>query len=226
IGYVRINGFAEKTPGEMQRAIRWLIEHDMQGLILDLRDNPGGLLTAATDVCDMFIDSGTIVTTRRRDKKISQKIEATAKQTVGHFPIVVLVNHLSASASEIVAACLQDHGRAVVVGKRTWGKGTVQEVIEMPDGQGVLKLTTASYWRPSEKNIHRTKTAKEEDDWGVTPDEGYAVVVEGDELMRLRKWRLKRDVFQPTDNGEPAQPFVDRQLAKALEYLDKEIGDR
>jgi len=228
IGYLRINSFADKTPGEMDRALQWLIERDMQGLILDLRDNPGGLLTAATTMCDRFIDSGTIVTTRRRDGQISRHAEAKASNTVGHFPMAVLVNQSSASASEIVAACLQDHQRAVIIGQRTWGKGTVQEVIDLPDEKGILKLTTASYWRPSEKNIHRKKDATDEDDWGVSPNDGYEVVVENDELVRLWKWRLQRDAFRTDGNGDgdgdEPDPFVDRQLAKAVEYVKQAIN--
>ena len=223
IGYLRVNHFADKTPKEMDRALKWLIEHDMQALILDFRDNPGGMLTAATTMCDRFIASGTIVTTRRRDERISQHFEATAKNTVGYFPMAVLVNQRSASASEIVAACLQDHQRAVIVGQRTWGKGTVQEVINLPDEKGILKLTTASYWRPSEKNIHRKKDATKDDQWGVTPNDGYEVVVENDELVRLQIWRSRRDAFQADGNDDEADPFVDRQLAKAVEYVEQAI---
>ena len=137
--------------------------------------------------------------------------------------MAVLVNQASASASEIVAACLQDHERAVVVGQRTWGKGTVQEVIELPDEKGILKLTTAGYWRPNEKNIHRAEGATDEDDWGVSPDEGYEVKVEGDELTRLHVWRARRDGFHQEDNGDEVAPIVDRQLAKAIEYIEQEI---
>jgi len=230
IGYLRVNTFAKETADELRTALSWLVEHDMQGLILDLRNDPGGLLTAATEVCDMFIDSGVIVTTRRRDKSITEKYTATKAGTLGDFPMAVLVNQYSASASEIVAACLQDHGRAVVVGQRTWGKGTVQEVIDLGRKQGVLKLTTASYWRPSEKNIHRTSDAEEDDDWGVRPDKGYEVIVEDEDLQRLFDWRMKRDRFIPGSNGEtPAEeqngPFDDDpQLARAVEYIRKAVG--
>ena len=222
IGYVRINTFAEDTPGELREAIEWLLEHDMRGLILDLRDNPGGLLRVAIDVCDMFIPSGVIVTTRGRDEKIAKEWSAGKGGTFPDFPMAVLINQFSASASEIVAACLQDHRRAVIVGQRTWGKGTVQEVIELPGEQGALKLTTASYWRPTGKNIHRTRDAKD-GNWGVTPDKGYEVIVEGKQLTRLRLWRLRRDKplaqgEQP--DGEGAEPFVDRQLQRAIEYIE------
>ena len=230
IGYLRVNTFGEKTPEELRRAIQRLIDGRMRGLILDIRNDPGGLLDAATEVCDMFMDSGVIVTTRGRDSKVRRAFYANKKGTLGEFPLAVLVNQYSASASEIVAACLQDYHRAVIVGQRTWGKGTVQEVLELEGGQGALKLTTASYWRPSEKNIHRGKDAGEDDDWGVTPDEGYQVVLDDEEFAELLRWRLRRDVYKPAiDGDQPEVPeeddsFVDRQLAKAVEYIEQKAA--
>jgi len=115
------------------------------------------------------------------------------------------------------------------VGQRTYGKGTVQEVINLEGRKGALKLTTASYWRPSKKNIHRVKGATEEDDWGVTPDEGYKVVVEGEELTRLRLWRFRRDGHKPPHGVPPDDDLSidnDKQLLKAVEYLEEEIGRR
>jgi len=225
IGYLRITTFAKKTPDELRQALALIDKPDIQGLILDLRDNPGGELMAAKAVCDMFIDSGVIVTTRRRGGEEITK--ATKKGSFLNFPMAVLVNRYSASASEIVAACLQDHKRAVIVGQRSYGKGTVQEVINLEGRKGALKLTTASYWRPSKKNIHREKGAAEEDDWGVMPDEGYKVVVEGEELTRLRLWRYRRDGHKPP-HGEPPDADLsidnDKQLLKAVEYLEEEIG--
>ncbi len=220
IGYLRINVFSENTAKELREAIDGLIAHGMEGLILDMRSNPGGLLGAATDVCDMFIDSGVIVTTRGRDKQVKRTVRATVPGTYRDFPIAVLVNQYSASASEIVAACLQDHSRAVIVGQRTWGKGTVQEVIDLEAAQGAVKLTTASYWRPSEKNIHRGKDVGEQADWGVTPDDGCEVIVEGDELTKLRLWRIDRDRPGETPGDDNAEPYIDPQLEKAIEYID------
>ena len=109
--------------------------------------------------------------------------------------MAVLVNHYSASASEIVSACLQDHKRAVVIGERTWGKGSVQNVIELEEGKSALKLTTASYHRPSGKNIHRFPEAKESDEWGVMPDDGYEVKMNGAETARLIEYRRRRDIL-------------------------------
>ncbi|MCX6633760.1 MAG: S41 family peptidase, partial [Acidobacteria bacterium] len=130
IGYVRIiNSFVDKTVSDLQQALEWLQEREMRGLVLDLRDDPGGLLSSAVDVCDLFIDSGVIVTTRRRDGRISESYEASGNGPFADFPVAVLVNNHTASAAEIVAACLQDHRRAVVAGQRSFGKGTVQEVM-------------------------------------------------------------------------------------------------
>jgi carboxyl-terminal processing protease len=230
IGYLRINAFAENTAEELRHALQQM-QPEMKGLILDLRDDPGGWLTAAVEVCDLFIDSGVIVTTRRRDGSVKNTYTATAAGTFPDFPMTVLVNHYTASASEIVAACLQDHQRAVIVGQRTYGKGTVQEVLELGGGEGALKLTTASYWRPSGKNIHRFKGATEKDDWGVMPDKGYEVVVEGEELTKLRLWRFRRDGYKPPGDQSPPTAADrsldnDKQLLKAVEYIEKRIGSK
>jgi len=237
IGYLRINTFGEETPEEMKRALKWLTEHGMRGLILDLRNDPGGLLAAAVEVSDLFVASGVIVTTRRRDGHVEETYEATGDGTYTGFPMAVLVNQYTASASEIVAACLQDHARAVIVGQRTWGKGTVQEVINLESGQGMIKLTTASYWRPTGKNIHHGKDTPDDGDWGVMPDPDCEVVVEGNKLTELLRWRLRRDVYKPAENNGPAnhkQPpvndkpdfSVDPQLQRAIEYIEKAIAEK
>ncbi|HUT91020.1 MAG TPA: S41 family peptidase [Thermoguttaceae bacterium] len=232
IGYVRVNSFSEQTDKELRRALDWLVQRDVQGLILDLRNDPGGMLGTAIGVCDLFIDSGVIVTTRRRDGQINQASTATKRGTYSGFPMAVLVNGFSASASEIVAACLQDHGRAVVVGQRSFGKGTVQELIPLEAGQGILKLTTASYWRPSEKNIHRRSDAGEDDDWGVRPNKGYEVDVDKDQFAKLLNARFRRDARQrnheqdSTAEDDPADPDVDPQLAKAVEYIRQKLEKR
>lgn len=222
IGYIRISAFAEKTASEFEAALRWLLDHRMRGLILDLRDNPGGLLNQAVDVCRLLVDSGVIVTTRGRAGSIRTKYEARPGAAMPSFPMVVLVNPRSASASEIVSACVQDHGRGVIVGERTWGKGTVQEVLELGENQGALRLTVASYWRPSGKNIHRFKDATEKDDWGVRPDKGYEVTCDEGERSRWTRWRLQRDGRRtPGTKTDDLQAFVDRPVAKAVEYLQQ-----
>ena len=140
-----------------------------------------------------------------------------------------MVRGKSASASEIGAACLQDHGRAVIVGQRTYGKGTVQEIVDLPGGEGAIKVTTASYWRPSEKNINRSKDAGENDEWGVKPDLGYEVKLEGDKLARVVRWRHERDMSRPANGPRPPSKAAERsrptdadpQLAKAVECVEK-----
>lgn len=235
IGYIRIGSFTDKTLGEMRRALAWLQEHRMRGLVLDLRDDPGGYLDAAVEICDLLIPSGVIVTTRRRDGQISRTYKASGKGVFTDFPIAVLVNQQTASAAEILAACLQDHHRAVVVGQRSYGKGTIQEVMDLEQGCGAMKITTASYWRPSGKNIHRPHDAGEKADWGVSPDEGYKVMPTGDEQTRWRVWRAHRDAVPSAaknsfvENGKKKngdEPFIDRPLAKGVEYVEKEAVEK
>ena len=156
-------------PKQVRKALEQLKKQNMRGLIVDLRYNPGGLLSSAIEICDMFVEKGRIVSTKGRNVK-ERKWDAHKKDTFSGFPMVVMVNQYSASASEILSACLQDHKRAIVVGERTFGKGSVQNIIQLEGGKSALKLTTASYWRPNGKNIHRFPKSKDSDDWGVTPN--------------------------------------------------------
>ncbi len=219
IAHLRITTFGKDTASELRRALDSLTEQGLQGLVLDLRNNPGGLLEAAVHTCNMFLEEGVIVSTRRRDGSVKLLYKADPKDTFKDLPVAVLVNKFSASASEIVAACLQDHGRAVVVGERTYGKGTVQDFIELESGLGAMRLTTASYWRPNGKNIHKTDENEENGDWGVTPDDGYEVVVEGEELDRLHLWQIRR-------NGADAEPVEDRQMTKAIKVIREAVGSK
>ncbi len=188
IGYVRISSFVQNTTEELKKVIDELKAEGMKGLILDLRDNPGGLLSAAVEVSDMFVDSGIIVSTKGRNTP-KKTYEAHKEGDTNNFPMVVLVNEGSASAAEIVSACLQDHKRAQIVGHRSFGKGSVQNIFDLDDGNSVLKLTVASYHRPSGKNIHRFKNAKKTDEWGVSPDEGLEVDLSPGQY---RAWALGR----------------------------------
>jgi carboxyl-terminal processing protease len=147
--------------------------------------------------------------------------------------MVVLINKFSASASEIVAAALQDHRRAIIIGERTYGKGSVQNIIEMEGRTSALKLTTASYWRPSGANIHRFPDAKESDEWGVKPSPGFDLAMEDEERLRYMIYRRDRDIVQgkpgaalpkpKADKDSDKKPFTDRVLEKALEHLRGEI---
>ena len=162
IGYVRLVQFGEKTSDDLETAIKKLRAQGMQAMILDLRWNPGGLLDQAVDVCEKFLPRGElVVTTEGRNPA-----QNSTKRAMGHgdelhnLPLVVLVNQGSASASEIVAGCLQDLKRAIVLGEKTFGKGSVQSILPLNDGSA-LRLTTAKYYTPSHKVIHEE---------GITPD--------------------------------------------------------
>jgi carboxyl-terminal processing protease len=220
IGYIRLTHFTRRSPEEMRKALQSLKDQGMQALILDLRYNPGGLLTAAVEISDMFIEDGVIVSTDGRNSR-ERSWYAKKFGTYSGFPMAVLVNRLSASASEILSACLQDHDRAVVVGERSWGKGSVQNVIELEGGESALKLTTASYHRPSGKNIHRFPGATEADEWGVSPNDGYLVSFSDSEARQYQEYRRDRDL--PGGEDAPAGEFVDTQLSKALEYVTAEL---
>ncbi|MGA2796010.1 MAG: S41 family peptidase [Thermoguttaceae bacterium] len=234
IAYVRLTVFSRDTSGELQRALEQLQAAGMRGLILDLRFNPGGLLNAAIEVSDLFVSEGRIVSTKGRSSP-ERSWDAHKPGTFEGFPMVVLVNRISASASEIVAACLQDHHRAVVMGERTWGKGSVQSLIELEDGKSALKLTTAAYLRPSGKNIHRFPDAKDQDQWGVLPDKGFELKLSDKEMVELDKDRRQRNILRNENADIPApdknstapkkeKPYVDRQLQMAVKYLTAELS--
>jgi carboxyl-terminal processing protease len=140
--------------------------------------------------------------------------------------MVVLVNRYSASASEIVAAALQDHKRAIVIGERTWGKGSVQNVIELENGKSALKLTTASYQRPNGHNIHRFPDATENDEWGVKPNDGHELELPGRELDRLIRYRRQRDILIAKPRvTRPAEPAKKDDSAAGKGATEKESDD-
>lgn len=224
IAYLRIATFSETTVGELRTALAAIQAAGARGLVIDVRYNPGGLLAAAVEICDIFLDDGVIVSTRGRNQQdlvYSAHREGTLFLPAKEFPIAILVNRYSASASEILAAALQDHGRAVIIGERSYGKGSVQNVIPMESQSSALKLTTASYWRPSGKNIHRFPDSKETDEWGVKPNPEMEVKLEDKERVDYQRWRGDRDIVREV--GKPHTPllpdFKDRVLEKALQTL-------
>lgn len=221
IAYVRLTHFSANSAKEMRRTLRDLEKQGMKGLVLDLRYNPGGLLAAAVEIADMFIESGKIVSTKGKMTP-EQTWRARRAGTFSNFPMAVLVNRYSASASEILSACLQDHDRAVVVGERTWGKGSVQNIIELEGGSSALKLTTASYHRPSGENIHRFKGATEKDVWGVMPTDGFKVRFDAKQLREHVEYRRDRDVI--SEDGPPEGTFKDTQFDKAYEYVLSQLN--
>jgi carboxyl-terminal processing protease len=220
IGYIRITSFSRYTVSELREAMNGLTSQALNGLILDLRSNPGGLLSSAVEVCDMFIDEGVIVSTSGSNVA-SREWKAHRAGTYSDFPMTVLVNRFSASASEIVAAGLQDHSRAVVVGQRTWGKGCVQNVLDLEQGRSALKLTTAEYHRPSGTNIDRKPGATDGDEWGVKPNDGFEFRLSDSEAARLERHRQSRDLLlkKPTAGDD----IDDRQFDMALQYMIAEV---
>jgi len=162
IEYIRLRQFQEQTASDLETALeQYSKDGKLQGLILDMRNNPGGLLTASVEVAEKFLDSGRLVVyTEGRVRNQNMRFQANSKRVFSDFPIVVLVNQGSASASEIVAGALQDWGRAVLLGTQTFGKGSVQTIIPLSDGSG-LRLTTAKYFTPKGRSIHGK---------GITPD--------------------------------------------------------
>ena len=187
-GYLRISQFSETTGpdiGIALRSLRELAGGKLRGLVLDLRNNPGGVLDAAVEVSDAFLDSGVIVTAEGRSKESRFRMDAAAGDLTHGAPIVVLVNEGSASASEIVAGALRDNGRAKLIGRRTFGKGSVQTVMALSDGQA-LKLTTSRYYTPSGVSIHER---------GIEPDVVLpgprAVVLGGDGPVAARDAEIR-----------------------------------
>ena len=178
VGYVRLIQFGEKTSDELERALKKLKAEGMQALIIDLRWNPGGLLDQAVDVCEKFLPKGQLVvsTEGQNPSQDSKRYAGGHGDELGGMPIVILVNGQSASASEIVAGCLQDLERARIMGEKTFGKGSVQSIIPLEDGSA-LRLTTAKYYTPSHKVIHGE---------GITPDSIVPMTDEEYQLVYMK----------------------------------------
>jgi carboxyl-terminal processing protease len=235
IAYMRLELFGEKTTEELKKALA-SVRTNCKGLIIDLRDNSGGLLVAAKDICDMFLDDGDIVSTRGRNDRIDQLYTAQIGTEIdNNVPMVVLINEHSASASEVVAGCLQDRCRATIVGERSFGKGSVQNVIPLDAGLAAMRLTTAYYYPPSGRLIHREPNSKPEDVWGVSPDQDCEVKVDEESFLKsIERFRKRAD---PNENGlgKPRQisngeskhtdPTIqdDAQLEKAVEILKSKL---
>jgi carboxyl-terminal processing protease len=169
----------------------------------------------------MFIDDGTIVSVRPRVGREEVHRGRHAGSYL-NFPMVCLVNSGSASASEIVSACLQDHKRAVIMGERSFGKGSVQNIQSFDGGQ--LKLTIATFWRPSNKNLNKLSTAgRDEDEWGVSPDKGYFLKLPRKERDELAEYQHDTEIIRPPDSAKEKAAFKDRQREMAVEYLRSQI---
>jgi len=243
IAIIRLTGFNEKSDKEIKAALDEARQQGMKAVVLDMRDNPGGLLNQAVTVADIFLAKGGIVSTKGRGaggRNWEAKDDGSPNESAEKLPMAVLINHGSASASEIVAAALQDNGRAIVVGERSYGKGTVQKVFDLPESKAAVKLTTEKWFTPAQKNIHRWPEMKESDEWGVSPNEGYLVPITYEErvayiahmnALDLIKGKPGTGAPEPTPPPKvdpPKKPYSDKQLDKALEYLrtkSKDVGE-
>ncbi len=197
-GYLRITSFQSRTGEQMRKAIAAMKKAGrLKGLILDLRNNPGGVLNAAVSVSDAFLDGGLIVYTDGRIEEAKMKFEATPGDLLANVPMVVLINAGSASASEIVSGALQDHKRAILMGQKTFGKGSVQTILPLSNG-GAIKLTTARYYTPSGRSIQAE---------GIVPDITLGIVrletvAEAEEFEPLTEASLSRHL----ENGKKKEP--------------------
>lgn len=229
IAYIRIVQFSEHTTEDLKKTVQRLETEGAKAIVLDLRDNPGGLLTSAVAISDMFLNSGRIVSTKDRfgnGKSYEAKASDTLFEPADKKPIAVLINKNSASASEIVSAALQDNKRAVVVGERSFGKGSVQKIIRLQgDPPAALKLTTDSYWRPSGANIHRHADSKDSDEWGVKPDAGFEVVLKDDERIEYLKAKRNKDIIRKDMKPKDGEKIpADRVLDAAVAHLKKTLA--
>ena len=194
IAYVRLTGFAGETHKSLRTTLNDLKEKGMRGLILDLRNNGGGYLSSAVEVVDDFVDKGTIVTTQGRSSRLSETETAHRRRTFdAELPMVVLINSYSASASEIVSGSLKDHGRALVIGTRSFGKGNVQQIQQLRPSTAELKLTIAYYYLPSGRRVHRDPKDRLKKDYGVEPHLEMEVV--GEHVVEMYKTRREAGIL-------------------------------
>ncbi len=218
IGYLRLTNFSKTSTDDLDRAVKQMQTQGIKGMVLDLRSDPGGLLTTAVDVADRFIKDGAIVSTKadRETPQSPSKSEADPDTKKITMPTVVLVNQFSASASEILAGALKDHHRALIVGERTYGKGSVQMLFRVTGRNAVLKLTTSHYYLPSGRCLHREENSTE---WGVDPD--FAIEMSPDQMRAVAEARQQMDiVYQPSEQPRP-EPTT--KPADLLE-LDPQLG--
>ena len=211
---MRLSGFSEKTAGELELALVKMEEAGLKALVLDLRDNPGGLLDQSAYVTEKFVPKGQlVVTTEGRQQRQLDKLVASGRFKQRTLPMVVLVNGGSASASEIVAGCLQDLGRAELVGMKTFGKGSVQSILPLRDGSA-LRLTTAKYYTPKHRTIHGK---------GITPDHVLEMTPEQMGHLALQQSPGGLETL-PEAERKKIEATKDIQLIKALELLKVKLN--
>jgi len=208
IGYLRIVEFKEKTGVALDEALNHLIKDGMMGLVIDLRNNPGGLLTSAIDVSEKFLKRGkVIVYTQGREDNPQQTYRSSGRKHYLDFPVVILINGGSASASEIVSGALQDHRRAILVGEKSFGKGSVQSVLPQDDGSAI-RLTTAKYYTPNKRVIHEK---------GIEPD--IVVPMAPEDWHKLLIQRSHIEKVPPEEDAKEVEEIKDIQLQRAIDVL-------
>lgn len=223
VGYLRVLTFSGSTAKDVSDAVQAMKKQGMRGLILDLRFCPGGLLQAAVETADLFLTKGTIVSIKGKGMQRTMKAK---KESLGDFPMVVLLNNHTASAAEIVAGALRDNERAKLLGNRTFGKGSVQSIIHVKETGGALKLTTARYYLPSGRNIDRRGEQKS---WGVDPHDGWFVPLTGKQKEALQEKREAREAITPKKKLGEITPksltenHSDPQLAAALKTMTAKL---
>ena len=222
VGYIRITTFSDQTTPGLKKAVNELRdEHgdNLDGIILDLRNNPGGLLREAISVSDAFLEEGEIVSTRGRQENQNSRHYATSGDLIDGLPLVVLINSGSASASEIVAGALKDHKRAIVMGTRSFGKGSVQSIVPLP-GHGAVRITTARYYTPSGVSIQSTGIAPDIDvELAVVEDLEDGAVREEDLRGALENTSDENENEEDKDEEEESVNRRDYQLARAIDLI-------
>ncbi len=236
VAYVQVLSFGDRTVGDLIALLKRLSNLGMKGLVIDLRGNPGGTVDSAVAASELFLPKGAkVVETRGRDGVLLASYESTSRGPWADLPLAVLIDHETASASEIMAAALQDNGRATIVGERSFGKGSVQRTIDVEAGRSMLKITWATFCGPGGKKIHRMPDEGPDDTWGVKPDNGFAVTLTPDDYATFLRYPESRQLLAPLRAAiasktappklaiEP-QPFVDRALQLAIDHLAKKTG--
>jgi carboxyl-terminal processing protease len=222
VGYIRITDFKDNTLAGFDRVLGTMELDRLRGLILDLRFNPGGGLESAVRVADRFLTKGVVVITQSREKGRRVYLASPKAKVPVDLPVLILVNNLTASGAEIVAAALSENGRARLVGERTYGKGSVQKVMRLQVGgeKGALKLTTAKYYTPTGRSIDGSASSGSGTRrGGIEPH--VVVGLSPEENEAILKYRARLEILVPP--GEDARaPLIDRQLARALAILEKD----
>ncbi len=213
VGYIRISDFGATTARDLKEALEKLEKKDVVGYVLDVRNNPGGYLTAAIDVSDAFLDSGEIVSTRGKEKTDIERVHATSGDLANGKPVVVLINHGSASASEIVAGAIQDNGRGLVMGSQSFGKGSVQQQKPLGDGTAI-HITIARYYTPSGRSIQNE---------GITPD--IEVLQSKLEVLEKKESMYSEASFKNALKNEQAKKKSDKKSDDDKEELTDEEKD-